>query len=189
MSRKGSLADNNQRDGGRSSLCSRSRAGARPEASNATQDNCLIKLNGNRKRPSKVRALPPIRRPSISLVALCGLHVGVALESVEYLSSGAAIHDPKEGGARVRQPDVEPSNKLQLVPSSDFLLGAVRLRGTKDCNDLSRLCRCRTWAHRQVHLVLCGYEAPNPNQQRDYRKRWALHGLLDLEPSTTCWTR
>src|SRR5262249_4269044 len=108
-----------------------------------------------------------IRRRLIALVALCGAHVGVPFESVEYLSGGAAIHDPIEGSAPVLQPDVEPSNKLQLVPSSDLLLGAVRLRGTKDCNDFNWLCRRRTLTQRQVHLVFCGYEAPNPNQHRD----------------------
>jgi hypothetical protein len=41
--------------------------------------------------------------------------VRVPFESVEYLSGGAAIDNPIEGGAPVRQPDVEPSNKLQLV--------------------------------------------------------------------------
>src|SRR5215831_1913551 len=136
----------------------------------------------------RVKATWSIRRRLIPLVALCGAHVGVPFESVEYLGRGAAIHDPVERGAPVRQPDVEPSNKLQLVPSSDLLLGALRLRGTKDCNDLSRLCRRRIGDPLQVHRVLCGYEAPNPNQQRDYRNRWALHGLLDLETSTTCWT-
>src|SRR5215813_1910898 len=109
-------------------------------------------------------------RPTISLVALCGAHVGVPFESGEYLSRGAAIHDPIEGGAPVRQPDVEPSNKLQLVPSGDLLLGALRLRGTKDCNDLSRFYRCRTRVPLQVHLVLCGYEAPSTNQQCEYGK-------------------
>jgi len=108
-------------------------------------------------------------RPLIPLVTLCGAHVGVPFESVEYLSRGAAIHDPIEGGTPVRQPDVEPSNKLQLVPSSDLLLGALRLRGSKDCNDLSRLCRRRTQL--QVHLVLCRYEGPSTDQQRGYCKR------------------
>jgi len=136
----------------------------------------------------RLKATWSIRRRLIPLVALCGTHVGVPFESIEYLSRGAAIHDPVERGAPVRQPDVEPSNKLQLVPSSDLLLGPLRLRGTKDCNDLSRLCRRRTGDPLQVHRVPCGYEAPNPNQQRDYRNRWALHGLLDLEPWTTCWT-
>src|SRR5215475_4365080 len=128
-----------------------------------------------------------MRRPTISHVALCGAHVGVPFKSSEYLCRGAAIHDSIEGGAPVRQPDVEPSSKLQLVAFSDLLLGALRRRRTKDCNDLTRLYGRRTEAPLQVHLVLCGHETPNTNQQREYRKRWALHGFLDLEPSTTCW--
>src|SRR5215470_6744354 len=83
-------------------------------------------------------------RPTISLVALCSTHVGVTFEGGEYLCRGAAVHDPIESSAAVRQPDVEPSNKLQLVAFSDLLLGALRFRGTKDCNDLSWLYRLRT---------------------------------------------
>ena len=110
-------------------------------------------------------------RPTVSLVALCVAHVGVPFEGGEYLGRGAAVHDPIEGGASVRQPGVEPSNKLQPVPSSHLLLGTLRLRGTKDCNDLTRFCRRRSEAPLQVHRVLCGYQAPNTNQQRGYRKR------------------
>src|SRR5215475_5869881 len=91
-------------------------------------------------------------RPTISHVALCGAHVGVPFESGEYLFRGAAIDDPIEGGAPVRQPDVEPSDELQLVSSCDLLLGAHRRRRTKDCNDLTRLYHSwsfSTSSHRQ----------------------------------------
>ena len=112
-------------------------------------------------------------RPTISHVALCGAHVGVPFESGEYLCSGAAIDDPIEGS--FRRPDVEPSDELQLVSSSDLLLGTLRRRWTKNCNDLTRLYRRRTEALRQQPSH-CGCEAPNTNQQREYRKRCALHG-------------
>ena len=114
-----------------------------------------------------------MRRPTISHVALCGAHVGVPFESGEYLCSGAAIDDPIEGS--FRRPDVEPSDELQLVSSSDLLLGALRRRWTKNCNDLTRLYRRRTEALRQQPSH-CGCEAPNTNQQPEYRKRCALHG-------------
>src|SRR6516165_7508250 len=104
-----------------------------------------------------------MRRPTISHVALCGAHVGVPFESGEYLCRGAAIDDPIEGGARVR-PDVEPSDELQLVSSSDLLLGPLRHGRTKDCNDLTRLYRRRTEALRQ-RPPRSGCEAPNTNQQ------------------------
>src|SRR5215471_4961282 len=110
-----------------------------------------------------------MRRPTISHVALCGADLGVPFKSGEYLCGGAAIDDAIEGGARVR-PDVEPSDELQLVSSSDLLLGALRHRRAKDCNDLTRLNRRRTAALRQQPLH-CGYEAPNTNQHREYRKR------------------
>src|SRR5262252_167395 len=122
-------------------------------------------------RLPSTRAIWSMWRPTISLVALCSAHVGVAFESGEHLCRGAAIHDPIEGGASVGQADVEPSNELQLVPFSDLLLGALRLRGTKDCNDLSGLYRLRTDVPLHVHRVLCGYEAPSTNQQREYRQR------------------
>ena len=82
--------------------------------------------------------------PTISHVALCGTHVGVPFESGEYLCRGAAIVDPIERGAPVRRPEVEPSDEVQLVSTSDLLLGAFRRRRTRDCNDLTRLYRRRT---------------------------------------------
>ena len=112
-----------------------------------------------------------MRRPTISHVTLCGAHVGVPFKSIEYLCRGAAIHDSIEGGAPVRQPDVEPSNKLQLVPFSDLLLGALRRRWTKDCDDLTRLYGRRT------ELVLCEHETPNTNQQREFANNDPFMGL------------
>jgi len=107
--------------------------------------------------------------PAVSLVALCSADVRVPFKSREYFSRGAAIHDPIEGGTPVRQPNVEPSNKLELVPPSDLLLGALRLRGAKDGDDLTRLDRRRTLGPLQVHLVLCRYEAPYTDQQQEHR--------------------
>src|SRR5262245_31259907 len=105
-------------------------------------------LTTRRTYPSRARGLEiacprgirwSMWRPTLSLVALCSTHVGVTFEGGEYLCRGAAVHDPIESSTPVRQPDVEPSNKLQLVAFSELLLGALRLRGTKDCNDLSWL--------------------------------------------------
>src|SRR5262245_7016816 len=120
---------------------------------------------------ASVRSNCSMWRQTISLVALRGAHAGVLFESGEHRSRGAAVHDPIEGGASARQPAVEPSNNLHPAALADLRLGTFRPRGTEACNDLSRLYGRRTKAPLQVHLVLCGHEAPSTPQQREYHKR------------------
>ena len=137
---------------------------------------------------ASVRSTWSMWRRAISLVALCGAHVGVPFESVEYFSRGAAIYDSIEGGAPFVNPMSSHRTNSSLYPLATFFSAPSGFEERKTAMISVGSTGAGLGLHGKSILSFAGTRHQTPISNETIASDGLFIGILDLELSTTCST-